>query len=164
MQNYHYRYESPLGTLLLIADEQCLLEIRMLPDDSLSEISMVDSACVPPLKITCKWLDDYFAGAVPSIDGLPLFYSGTAFQNRVWQLLTEIPYGQTVSYGQIAAKIAKERGISRMSAQAVGQAVGANPISIIIPCHRVIGSNGNLTGYAGGIDKKIWLLHHEKAI
>ena len=87
---------------------------------------------------------------------------GTDFQKRVWQRLLEIPYGQTVSYGQLAREIGQALGKEKMSAQAVGQAVGRNPISILIPCHRVVGVKGQLTGYAGGLDKKIWLLRHER--
>lgn len=110
-----------------------------------------------------NWLDSYFSGEQPSVSDLPLAPSGSEFQLSVWKILCQIPYGEVMTYGEIAQMIASERGIKHMSAQAVGGAVGHNPISIIIPCHRVIGANGNLTGYAGGIDKKEWLLTHEKA-
>ena len=93
----------------------------------------------------------------------PLHMSGTPFQMAVWETLREIPYGQTTTYGAIARKIARQRGLSKMSAQAVGQAVGRNELSILVPCHRVVGTNGSLTGYAGGIDKKIQLLQLEGA-
>ena len=112
------------------------------------------------LKDALRWLDIYFSGQKP--DFLPkLHLIGTDFQREVWDILLEIPYGQTVTYGEIARKIADKRGLKTMSAQAVGGAVGHNEISIIIPCHRVVGTNGSLTGYAGGIDKKISLLKLE---
>lgn len=106
------------------------------------------------------WLDDYFTGNIPDFTP-PLSLKGTDFQMAVWKILLDIPYGQVVTYGDIAKKIAAQRGLKRMSAQAVGGAVGRNPISIIVPCHRVIGANGSLTGYAGGISNKIWLLEQE---
>ena len=107
------------------------------------------------LKRTRLLLDDYFSGKYPDFSSLPLAIVGTGFQQRVWAYLQTIPYGRTVTYGQIA----KELDIH--SAQAVGSAVRRNPFSIIVPCHRVLGSQGQLTGYAGGLDKKIWLLEHE---
>ncbi|MCI9156887.1 MAG: methylated-DNA--[protein]-cysteine S-methyltransferase, partial [Lawsonibacter sp.] len=107
------------------------------------------------------WLDRYFAGERPAISELPLAPIGSEFRKEVWQVLCEIPYGETTTYGEISQKIAARRGLERMSAQAVGGAVGHNPISIIVPCHRVVGSNGSLTGYAGGLQKKIKLLTHE---
>ena len=106
-------------------------------------------------------LDRYFAGEKPEISELPLAPIGGEFRQAVWKILCEIPYGQVTTYGEIAKKIAAQRNRKTMSAQAVGGAVGHNPISIIIPCHRVVGSNGSLTGYAGGIDLKIKLLEHE---
>lgn len=108
-----------------------------------------------------KWLDRYFKGEKPQISELDLEPMGSNFAKNVWKLLCEIPYGEVTTYGEIAKKVAKIMNKSTMSAQAVGGAVGHNPISIIIPCHRVIGANGSLTGYAGGIDKKIKLLQHE---
>ena len=100
-------------------------------------------------------------GEKPDISELKLAPKGSEFRQTVWRILCEIPYGKTTTYGEIAKEIAHLNGLERMSAQAVGNAVGHNPISIIIPCHRVIGTNGSLTGYAGGIDKKIFLLNHE---
>lgn len=109
---------------------------------------------------TKKWLDMYFKGVVPEFN-IPILLEGSPFRMAVWQVLQSIPYGQTMTYGQIANLIASKKGIDKMSAQAVGGAVGHNPISIVVPCHRVIGVNSNLTGYAGGIDKKIALLKLE---
>ena len=109
-----------------------------------------------------RWLDIYFDGRKPDFTP-PLNPIGSRFRKDVWEILLQIPYGQTVTYGDIAWKLAEKRGLARMSAQAVGGAVGHNEISVIIPCHRVVGTNGSLTGYAGGIDKKIRLLELEHA-
>lgn len=117
---------------------------------------------LPVFDQTCRWLERYFDGYIPDSTP-PLDPQGTPFRLAVWEILREIPYGATMSYGQIAARLAADRGLSRMSAQAVGGAVGHNPIALIIPCHRVVGSNGNLTGYAAGLDRKDWLLRWEVA-
>lgn len=117
---------------------------------------------LPAFVRTVEWLDRYFAGLQPEIKELRLAPAGTEFQQIIWKLLCDIPYGKTVSYGYIAKKAAAIMGRERMSAQAVGGAVGHNPIGIIIPCHRVIGADGSLTGYGGGLDRKILLLEHEK--
>jgi methylated-DNA-[protein]-cysteine S-methyltransferase len=117
----------------------------------------------PVLEAARTWLENYFAGERPEPQQLPLNPKGTEFQKRVWRLLLEIPYGQVTTYGALAAKLAQERG-GKMSAQAIGGAVGRNPISIIIPCHRVIGANGRLTGYAGGLWRKQALLRLEGAM
>ena len=111
---------------------------------------------------TQEWLERYFAGGKPSPEELPLHPEGTVFRQMVWRELLHIPYGQVTTYGSLAKAVAREMGRETMSAQAVGQAVGHNPISIIIPCHRVVGANGSLTGYAGGLDRKIRLLELEK--
>lgn len=110
---------------------------------------------------TKAWLERYFQGKRPDIAELPLAPEGNDFRQAVWKILRKIPYGQVITYGEIARQIARERGVAKMSSQAVGGAVGHNPISVIIPCHRVVGANGNLTGYAGGINLKIKLLAHE---
>ena len=151
-------YPSPVGELLLTADEAGLTGIRMdrkIPSDACNR---EDSPLFEPVR---NWLEAYFRGEDPAMDTVPLHLSGTSFQLQVWQILMQIPRGCTVTYGQIAKQIALHRGMQTMSSQAVGQAVGANPISILIPCHRCVGSNGKLTGYAWGLDKKIWLLRHE---
>ena len=117
----------------------------------------------PALTEAKRWLDIYFAGKEP--DFLPpLHPAGSAFRQSVLEILLKIPYGQTITYGDIARQLAARRGLANMSAQAVGGAVGHNEISVIIPCHRVVGANGSLTGYAGGIDKKIKLLKLEGAL
>ena len=116
----------------------------------------------PALTEAKRWLDIYFAGKEP--DFLPpLHPAGSAFRQSVLEILLKTPYGQTITYGDIARQLAARRGLANMSAQAVGGAVGHNEISVIIPCHRVVGANGSLTGYAGGIDKKIKLLELERA-
>lgn len=112
----------------------------------------------PILAQTRLWLDSYFRQKNPNPHAIPLQPIGTAFQLIVWQILAQIPYGQVTTYGEIARQVAKRLGKPKMSAQAVGGAVGCNPISIIVPCHRVVGAAGKLTGYAGGLDKKRFLL------
>ena len=116
---------------------------------------------LPVFEEAGRWLDLYFAGQEPPFTP-PLFLRGTVFQRAVWERLLCIPYGETTSYGSIAASLAKEQGRESMSAQAVGSAVGRNPITLIVPCHRVLGADGSLTGYAGGIDKKKCLLKLEQ--
>ena len=115
------------------------------------------------LVAAAKWLDGNFEGEQRQINELPLAPEGSSFQQMICELLCEIPYGEVVTYGEMAKRAARRLGRESMSAQAVGQAIGHNPISIIIPCHRVIGTNGRLTGYAGGLDVKNWLLAHEGA-
>ena len=115
---------------------------------------------MPILRKAARWLDDYFAGRMPAIMVLPLSPQGTEFRRLVWYLLCQVPYGKTTTYGELAREVEARTG-KKMSAQAIGGAVGHNPISIIIPCHRVLGAKGQVTGYAGGVDKKIALLHLE---
>ena len=156
---YTNYYSSPLGKLLMAADDIGLtglwFENQLDPEHQEKEL--------PVFNQTKQWLDLYFSGQTPDFTP-PIHMTGTPFQTAVWNILEQIPYGQTTTYGDIAAQIAKQKGIAHMSAQAVGQAVGRNKISIIIPCHRVIGKNGTLTGYAGGLDKKTALLSIEKII
>ena len=160
---YTTQYTSPLGNMLLAADANGLtgawFEGQTYFARSLDAQHQKRETSV--LTDTKRWLDMYFRGMKP--DFLPPLYPiGSAFQQSVWEILLQIPYGHTTTYGEIARQLAKKQGISRMSAQAVGGAVGHNPISILIPCHRVVGTNGSLTGYAGGIEKKIQLLTLEK--
>ena len=160
---YISHYHSPLGNILLAADQIGLTGLWFEGQKyfALYLDKEHEEKEVPVLKQTKEWLDIYFSGKEPDFK-LPLHFTGTDFQNEVWEILSGIPYGQTPTYGEIAKQIAAKRGLARMSAQAVGGAVGHNEISIIVPCHRVVGSNGSLTGYAGGIDKKIKLLTLEK--
>ena len=162
---YTSYYNSPVGKILLASKDNKLIglwiegqkhylgklndEIREKNDDRI-------------LVKTKIWLDKYFRGEKPEIIDIELAPIGNEFRQNVWKILCEIPYGETITYGSIAKRIAKQMNKEAMSAQAIGGAVGHNPISIIIPCHRVVGANGNLTGYAGGIDKKIKLLEIEK--
>lgn len=150
---YVMNYDSPVGPLLLESDGEALTGIWM------NQLPGENTVC-PVLVQTAQWLDRYFQGD-PAPVQIPLAPHGTAFQTLVWEILLTIPYGVTRTYGDIAREMAVRLGKDRMSAQAVGGAVGRNPISILIPCHRVVGSHGQLTGYAGGLDKKEWLLRHE---
>ena len=118
---------------------------------------MQEASELPVFQCVKRWLDIYFQGEAPDFTP-PLRLAGTPFRKVVWEILLTIPYGQTMTYGEIASKIAEQKGIERMSAQAVGNAVGHNPIGIIVPCHRVVGSDGKLTGYAGGMERKKALL------
>lgn len=157
MTFYKQIYLSPLGEMSLVANEIGLVGVWFLKqkyfERGLEENLLLAENEV--LKETKNLLDCYFNGDCPDFSSLVLAPVGTDFQQRVWAYLQTIPYGETVTYGQIAKKLGNR------SAQAVGGAVGRNPFSIIVPCHRVLGSQGQLTGYAGGLDKKIWLLEHE---
>ena len=155
-------YDSPLGGILLAADETGLTGLwfdgqkffaRDLPVERVEQNT-------PALSEVKRWLDIYFTGKEPDFMP-PLHPIGSAFRRSVWDILLRIPYGQTSTYGEIARQLAEKQGRPRIAAQAVGGAVGHNKISIIIPCHRVVGTNGSLTGYAGGIDKKVKLLEWE---
>lgn len=159
-------YQSPIGNITLACDKEGQALVGLWLDGQkyyggrISE-SMAASNEVLLLHTAEKWLDRYFSGKKPDPKELPLSPIGSPFQQCVWDILSDIPYGELTTYGEIAKKIADQRGERTMSAQAVGGAVAHNPISILIPCHRVIGSGGSLTGYAGGIDRKIWLLESE---
>lgn len=155
-------YAAPYGRYVMAAEDGALTGVWLegqkyfpsdlpAPSDGESEI----------FAHTRRWLDAYFAGRQPDVSALPLAPKGSAFAQSVWQLLLEIPYGHTVTYGQLAERLARRRGLSHMSAQAVGGAVGHNPISVIIPCHRVLGAKNQPTGYAGGLDVKTFLLKLE---
>lgn len=158
------QYFSPLGTITLVCSDEALVSL-WLPGQTPFEkkaqaLPSLDAH--PILDQTARWLDRYFAGERVDAAELPLAPEGTSFQQIIWNLLLTIPYGQTATYGELAAKSAAILGKNRMSAQAVGQAVGANPIAIIIPCHRCLGAKGRLTGYAGGLHLKRALLDMEE--
>lgn len=155
-------YDSPLGGILLAADEIGLTGLWFdgqkyfahgLPAERVERNTHA-------LSEAKRWLDVYFGGREPDFMP-PLHPIGSAFRRDVWDILLQIPYGQVTTYGEIARRLAAKQGLPRMSAQAVGGAVGHNEISVIIPCHRVVGANGSLTGYAGGIEKKVKLLELE---
>ena len=161
---YIYHYHSPLGGITVSSNGK---EITGLWFDGQKYFGNTlsndyEEKSLPVFEKTKMWLDIYFSGKDPDFKP-PLEMDTTPFRKSVWEIMLTIPYGQTMTYGEIADKIAKQRGLAKMSAQAVGGAVGHNSISLIIPCHRVVGTNGSLTGYAGGIDKKVQLLTMEKA-
>ena len=155
--------QAPLGEIRLRSDGKSLTglwfvgQVNDAKDNS--DIEIKDD--LPIFGQVETWLESYFSGEQTPIK-IPLQPKGTVFQEEVWKILQEIPYGETMTYGEIAQRIAKEKGVATYSAQAVGQAVGKNPISILIPCHRVLGKNGALTGYAGGVHRKEQLLKVER--
>ena len=155
---YYTQYDSPVGRLLLTVEEDALTGLWMEKTPPAHATEKEDHEVLMQAKV---WLDAYFRKEV-----LPVNFSlqpeGTDFQKQVWDILLAIPFGQTRTYGDIAREMALRLGKEKMSAQAVGQAVGRNPISILIPCHRCLGAKKKLTGYAGGLEKKIWLLDHEE--
>ena len=163
--NYIQHYTSPLGEITIASNGESLTglwfdEQKYFPHKLISE--SLESE-LPIFTQTCNWLDIYFSGRIPDFNP-PISLQSTPFRKAVYDILFTIPYGQTMTYGEIAHILAEQKGVQRMSAQAVGGAVGHNPISIIIPCHRVVGADGGLTGYAGGLDKKIYLLKLERAL
>lgn len=162
--HYISYYQSSMGRMLLAADDIGLTGLwfdgqkyfALYPKEEREERE------IPLFENVKRWLDIYFSGKEPDFT-VPLHFMGTDFQKEVWKILCTIPYGKTTTYGAIAKQLAARRGLERMSAQAVGGAVGHNKISIIVPCHRVVGADGSLTGYAGGLDKKVRLLDLEGA-
>ena len=159
---YISHYDSPLGGITLTGCEDGLTGLLFDGEKYFEETidETLEERNLPVFAEAKRWLDIYFSGRDPGF--LPkLCLRETPFRKEVCKIMLTIPYGQTMTYGQIANQLAKNKGLPKMSAQAVGGAVGHNPISLIIPCHRVIGSNGSLTGYAGGIDKKVKLLKLE---
>ena len=161
--NNTFHYTSPLGGITLSSDSKTLTGLwfdgqKYFPRKLVEESSEAE---LPIFTQTCNWLDIYFSGKEPGFTP-PISLNTTQFQKAVYDILLTIPYGQTMTYGEIAKIIANQQGAEHMSAQAVGSAVGHNPVSIIIPCHRVVGADGSLTGYAGGLDKKTALLKLEK--
>ncbi len=161
---YRATYESPMGKVVMASDGEGIIGLwfkgQKYFGSGLLE-SAVGKENGPEFDGVKGWLDRYFTGERPEISELLIRPRGSGFRQMVWEMLCQIPYGTLVTYGDIAKKIARKRSLSSFSSQAVGGAVGHNPISIIIPCHRVVGASGNLTGYAGGIDKKIKLLERE---
>jgi methylated-DNA-[protein]-cysteine S-methyltransferase len=161
---YSTCHASPLGSITLASDGENIVGLWIEGQKyfaATEKDSLEEKSSLPVFAKSKKWLDTYFAGKKPAISELPLVPIGGEFRKAVWNLLCEIPYGQCTTYGEIAKKMAARMNKKNMSSQAVGGAVGHNPISIIIPCHRVVGSNGSLTGYAGGIGKKVKLLELE---
>ena len=161
---YIQHYSSPLGGILLAADEIGLTGSWFDGEKYFAGNLPVEHAerQTPILAEAARWLDIYFTGKEPGFTP-PLHPIGSPFRQAVWEILLQIPYGRTTTYGEIARQLAEKQGREKMSAQAVGGAVGHNEISVIIPCHRVVGTSGSLTGYAGGIDKKVKLLELERA-
>jgi methylated-DNA-[protein]-cysteine S-methyltransferase len=158
-------YDSPLGGITIASDGEALTGLwfdgqKYFPD-GLADGS--DEIQLPVFDLTQRWLDIYFSGQQPDFTP-PLKLKTTAFRKDVCEIMRTIPFGETMTYGEIATRIAAQKGIRQMSAQAVGGAVAHNPISLIIPCHRVVGSNGSMTGYAGGLDRKVWLLEMEHSV
>ena len=163
---YTTSFCSPIGQIKLACDGSSLnglwIEGQKYFGETIPE-EMMQKDNLALFEKVKNWLDRYFEGKKPAISELPLAPIGGIFRQEVWRILCQVPYGQVITYGEIAKKIAHKMNKPKMSAQAVGRAVGHNPISIIIPCHRVVGTDGSLTGYAGGIKKKLWLLSHEGA-
>ena len=161
--NYTYHYDSPLGGITLSSNGTELTGLwfdgQKYFGDTLPK--KYEEKLLPIFEQSVRWLDIYFGGKAPDFTP-PLCMQTTPFRKAVWEIMLTIPFGRTMTYGEIAERIAKQKGLSKMSAQAVGGAVGHNSISLIIPCHRVVGTNGSLTGYAGGIEKKVQLLTLEK--
>lgn len=160
--HYINHYNSPLGKITFASNGK---ELTGLWFDGQKYFASTltkeyEQKNLPVFEQTAKWLDVYFSGQNPNFTP-PLYLSSTQFRNEVWKILLAIPYGSVITYGGIADIMAKKRGAENMSAQAIGGAVGHNPISIIVPCHRVMGKNGSLTGYAGGVDIKEKLLKFE---
>lgn len=160
MATYTDRLSSPLGDILLSSDGTALTGLWFVGQKYIPELSPVLCADLPVFRETRRWLDLYFQGAEPDFMP-PLSLSGSPFRQAVWAQLRQIPYGTVTTYGRLAEAL-RQNGIAA-SAQAVGGAVGHNPVSILVPCHRVIGANGSLTGYAGGLEKKQFLLTLEHA-
>ena len=157
-------YQSPIGELTLASNGEQLIGLWIADQKyfaSTLEQNTIETNDLPIFEKTKTWLDQYFSGQRPDVANLELAPRGSEFRQIVWQLLAEIPYGEVVTYGHIAQKVATQMGKPSMSSQAVGAAIAHNPISIIIACHRVIASTGSLTGYAGGIENKAYLLSLE---
>lgn len=157
---YYGRYVSPFGALGITSDGESLTMLTFSVQKESGADARPAERELPVFEEVRRWLDVYFKGREPDFMP-PVRLEGSAFQLQVWEVLRRIPYGEVVTYGEIAEEIASQRGIARMSAQAVGGAVGRNPVGILVPCHRVIGKNGNLTGFGGGMRWKTELLKLE---
>lgn len=160
--DFTHRFNSPLGGITLASDGEALTGLWFDGQKyfAASLEKEHEERMLPVFDLADKWLNLYFSGSEPGFLP-PLLMRTTEFRKTVWEILLSIPYGKTMTYGEIADRIAAGRRLSRMSAQAVGGAVAHNAISLMIPCHRVVGMDGSLTGYAGGLEKKIWLLEME---
>ena len=161
---YTHHYESPLGGITLAGGGSALSGLWFDGQAFFPDLppALYPERDLPVFEQADRWLDLYFSGKDPGFRP-PLSLKGTAFRRTVWEILLTVPYGRTVTYGEIAEAAARKTGLARMSSRAVGGAVGHNPVSLIIPCHRVIGADGRLTGYAGGLRRKQWLLDLERA-
>ena len=161
---YSTNYSSPLGKIMLASDGENINGVWMDGQKHFAATVMekiIEKDDLLLFSSAKNWLDRYFSGEKPAISELPLAPKGGTFRKAVWDILCKIPYGEVTTYGEIAKEMAAKMNKDHMSSQAIGGAVGHNPISIIVPCHRVVGASGSLTGYAGGINKKIMLLEHE---
>ena len=162
--DFTYHYDSPLGGITLASDGEAIIGLWFDGQKYFADILEREHKEIklPVFNMAERWLDQFFSGREPDFTP-PLSMRASAFRRAVWEIMLDIPYGKTMTYGQIAESIAEVKGLMRVSARAVGGAVGHNAISLIIPCHRVVGTDGNLTGYAGGIERKKKLLELEKA-
>ncbi|NMB41263.1 MAG: methylated-DNA--[protein]-cysteine S-methyltransferase [Firmicutes bacterium] len=161
---YATHFVSPLGPMMMVSDGENIVGLWLKKQKYYAATvgnDLIEKDDLPVFAAGKEWLEQYFAGEKPAISQLPLAPAGSEFRKAVWAVLCDIPYGRVTTYGKIAKIIANRMNKKNMSSQAIGGAVGHNPIGIIIPCHRVVGSNGSLTGYAGGIDIKVKLLEHE---
>lgn len=162
---YTHNYQSPLGEIVIASDDTAITGLWLVGQRhfDIEVEGCITDKDLPIFDEVSRWLDIYFTGNNPGeIPAVRM--NGTPFQLEVWQILQAVPYGKLITYREIAELIAKKRGITKMSARAVGNAVGRNPVSILVPCHRVVGSSGKMTGYAGGIERKVKLLKLENAL
>ena len=162
---YTHNYQSPLGEIFIASDDTAITGLWLVGQRhfDIEVEGCITDKDLPIFDEVSRWLDIYFTGNNPGeIPAVRM--NGTPFQLEVWQILQAVPYGKLITYREIAELIAKKRGITKMSARAVGNAVGRNPVSILVPCHRVVGSDGKMTGYAGGIERKVKLLKLENAL
>ncbi|GFI22325.1 methylated-DNA--protein-cysteine methyltransferase [Lachnospiraceae bacterium] len=162
---YTQSYDSPIGKILLASNGNALTGLWFYGQKYFGStlVEQQEQKELPIFEETVQWLDIYFSGQKPDFTPFLSVEQSSSFRREVWEIMLKIPFGKTMTYGAIAAELARQRGIEKMSAHAVGGAVSHNPICIIIPCHRVVGTDGSLTGYAGGIDKKVQLLTLENA-